>query len=525
VNPANPSQVFVGTERGLYASEALGAWAPVPGGPGKTQVKSQFWLKGDLYLGTNGKGAWRAHTSRPPVVSITSPANNATFTAGADITLTSTASDPEGTQILELDYLQGSTEIGTTTNPPYQSIWSKVPAGTYTLTAKAWDAAGLMGQSAPITITVKAPGVAPRNPTADATVKDGTNAGLNFGKATTLEARSAASGSNRDSYLKFDVGGLSGFVSQAKLRVYAHSSTTTSVSASARAVSSSSWSETGLTWNNKPSLGSTLDTKTFTGTASAWYEFNVTSQVRKIRSGAGTAVSLALHEGSTSTASVLANSREASSNKPELTFTMATPTALFVVGNTTLNTGDAAIKTRLTNMGFAVNVVSASAAVSGDATGKNLVIISSTVSATSVGTKFRNVTVPVLNFEAALQDKLGMTGTTSGTNFGTQSTQTQVTMINSSHALSGKLSGTQTIASVSGTYSWGAPASAAVKIATIVGKSTAIADYGYEKGAAMVGMAAPARRVHLFIGDATAATFSSAGWTLFESAVYWTAGF
>jgi hypothetical protein len=54
-------------------------------------------------------------------------------------------------------------------------------------------------------------------------------------------------------------------------------------------------------------------------------------------------------------------------------------TALFVVNSTTLTTIDSNIKTRLENFGLTVTIKTASAAVSGDATGKRVVVISESV--------------------------------------------------------------------------------------------------------------------------------------------------
>ena len=46
-----------------------------------------------------------------------------------------------------------------------------------------------------------------------------------------------------------------------------------------------------------------------------------------------------------------------------------------------------------------------------DATGKAVVVISSTVTPSSVGTKFRSVAVPVVTWESGLFANMGMTGT------------------------------------------------------------------------------------------------------------------
>lgn len=96
----------------------------------------------------------------PPNVSISSPANNATFTAPANITLTATASDTDGT-ISKVEFYNGTTLIGTSTTSPYTVAWNSVAAGTYSITAKATDNSGAVTTSTAISITVKAPNVAP----------------------------------------------------------------------------------------------------------------------------------------------------------------------------------------------------------------------------------------------------------------------------------------------------------------------------------------------------------------------------
>ena len=62
-------------------------------------------------------------------------------------------------------------------------------------------------------------------------------------------------------------------------------------------------------------------------------------------------------------------------------------TALLVVGGspTTLGTGDSAVKARLQALGYSVVVVGDAASTTADASGKQLVAISSTVSSGNVG--------------------------------------------------------------------------------------------------------------------------------------------
>jgi predicted phage tail protein len=89
----------------------------------------------------------------PPSVTLTAPANGASFTAPASISITATASDPEN-QLSRVDFYNGSTLLGSATTAPYSYTWSNAGAGTYSLTAMAYDASGQSTQSAPASVTV-----------------------------------------------------------------------------------------------------------------------------------------------------------------------------------------------------------------------------------------------------------------------------------------------------------------------------------------------------------------------------------
>ncbi|WP_165823942.1 Ig-like domain-containing protein [Pseudochryseolinea flava] len=90
-----------------------------------------------------------------PTTSITSPANNTTFTPGTSITISASASDQDGT-ISKVEFFQGATKLGEDTSSPYSFTWNNVSAGNYTLTTKATDNAGGTGTSQGITVSVSA---------------------------------------------------------------------------------------------------------------------------------------------------------------------------------------------------------------------------------------------------------------------------------------------------------------------------------------------------------------------------------
>jgi YVTN family beta-propeller protein len=93
--------------------------------------------------------------NQAPTVTLTAPANNATFTAPAAITLTATAADADGT-IARVEFYNGATKLGEDTASPYSFAWTNVAAGSYSLTARALDNAGAATFSTAANVTVSA---------------------------------------------------------------------------------------------------------------------------------------------------------------------------------------------------------------------------------------------------------------------------------------------------------------------------------------------------------------------------------
>jgi hypothetical protein len=194
-------------------------------------------------------------------------------------------------------------------------------------------------------------------------------------------------------------------------------------------------------------------------------------------------------------------------------------TALFVTASTTLNGADTAVKNRLQSLGFTVQLKPASSATTADATGKALVVVSSTVTSSSVGTKFKTVAVPVLTWESALYDDMAFV--TAG-NLGTQTAVNSLTIAAPGHPMAAGLTGTPTVTSSAQTASWGKPVASAVKIATLPSDATKSLIFGFESGAALGdGTSAAARRVGFFLEDNTALALNTSGWQLFDQAVTW----
>jgi hypothetical protein len=162
--------------------------------------------------------------------------------------------------------------------------------------------------------------------TADAQVRDGGSANTNYGNAQTMELKKSTSGFNRLDYLKFDLTSVS-TIGHATLRVYggfAGDPGTASETVAAYSVSDTSWSETGITWNNKPTAGTTaLDTKTVSGASANWYEWDITSYLQSEKAAGHNIVSIQLAQTSTelSAPQLSFNTKEATSNVPQLVIT------------------------------------------------------------------------------------------------------------------------------------------------------------------------------------------------------------
>jgi endo-1,3(4)-beta-glucanase len=114
-----------------------------------------------------GKMTFAFAGGSPPSATVTSPANGSVFSAPASITINASATDSDGT-ISKVEFYNGTTLLGTDTSSPYSYAWANVAAGSYSITAKATDNAGLTGTSSIINVTVSsnaAPSVSITSPT------------------------------------------------------------------------------------------------------------------------------------------------------------------------------------------------------------------------------------------------------------------------------------------------------------------------------------------------------------------------
>jgi len=89
----------------------------------------------------------------PPTISLVNPSAGQAFAAPATITFGATASDPDG-RVARVDFLNGSTVIGSATTAPYTFSWPNIAAGNYTVSARATDNSGATTATSSISISV-----------------------------------------------------------------------------------------------------------------------------------------------------------------------------------------------------------------------------------------------------------------------------------------------------------------------------------------------------------------------------------
>ncbi len=201
---------------------------------------------------------------------------------------------------------------------------------------------------------------------------------------------------------------------------------------------------------------------------------------------------------------------------------------LMVVGFLPLIPGDVATAARLETWGYRVIPILAASANTASANGMALIFISESVSSNNVGTKWRDVTIPVFCAEDYNYDEFGMTGLVINTDYGFIPNLTRMTIVEGNSPLAGGLPpGTFDVFTSAGRLQWGIPNANATIAATIENEPTKATIFGYRTGAMMSGgIAAPARRTGFFLQTFTQemTLLTPAGLELFDAATRWTGG-
>ncbi len=150
-------------------------------------------------------------------------------------------------------------------------------------------------------------------------------------------------------------------------------------------------------------------------------------------------------------------------------------------------------------------------------------MISESTASVDVGSRLKNVSVPLISLEPELWDDLAMVAPGWGTNIGDSAAEDRLSVINPTHPLAAGFSGKVRVVNSTQKFGWAKPPASAIRIATLVSAADKVTIFGYELGASMVGISAPARRVGWFAGRDTAAAFGPEGWKLLDAAITWAA--
>ncbi len=84
---------------------------------------------------------------------VIAPASGESYMAGANIPISAFAKATEAV-VSKIEFYQGSTKLGESTNYPYSFVWKNVSAGNYTITAKAYDSKNVPAVSEGIPVRV-----------------------------------------------------------------------------------------------------------------------------------------------------------------------------------------------------------------------------------------------------------------------------------------------------------------------------------------------------------------------------------
>jgi hypothetical protein len=184
----------------------------------------------------------------------------------------------------------------------------------------------------------------------DAFVRSGSYAGNNYGAATVLELKENPTGYGRKTFMKFDLGTLTGGdIVAVKLKVYGAITDAAGSVANVGVyeVQNDTWTESTLNWNNMPTIGSLSSTVAFNA-AYQWREYDLTSYAVAQANGDKT-LSVALQDSSGYLSSIL--SKETSGGSAYLEVTLK-PVKLNVVADSFVRSGGSAG----TNYGTAVGL-------------------------------------------------------------------------------------------------------------------------------------------------------------------------
>jgi hypothetical protein len=184
--------------------------------------------------------------------------------------------------------------------------------------------------------TIKQAGTKILTPVADAYIRSGSYAGINYGSDTSLVVKgSATSGYSRASYLKFSLDSIP-TVNRALLRVYGNNNESLAlINMFAFGVTNDSWTEKGITWSNAPAYQSPALGSVAVNYQLKYYDVDVTSFVKNQLAG-DKVVTFAIKDTANQSKNLSFHSKENANYSPQLLVTTDTLSQTFSTSSNTI---------------------------------------------------------------------------------------------------------------------------------------------------------------------------------------------
>lgn len=155
---------------------------------------------------------------------------------------------------------------------------------------------------------------------ADAMVRSGSYSDDNYGTDTRLGVRNISNTDYyKESFLRFRISHFDNPVQSAVLRLYGQRTSATGNAQMEVQRATGNWTESSITFNNKPSVtGAVINGVQISSSSGDYYEFNVTSLVTAAKNSGASNITLRLRASNANSASIIFWSDEKSPYKPEL---------------------------------------------------------------------------------------------------------------------------------------------------------------------------------------------------------------
>ena len=186
--------------------------------------------------------------------------------------------------------------------------------------------------------------------------------------------------------------------------------------------------------------------------------------------------------------------------------------ALYVLGSN--HSVDRFFVSRLELLGFSVTRADEYTVQASDANGKDLIVISHTVSGSSLAAKFKHSNLPLITWEDGIYDDLGM-ATVSGDAW------TSGALSLNAHNLTGGYAGYARVYAGGNRLAYGVVSNGATVVGTVPGDSNKATLFTYERGTWMASDFAHGKRVGLFFQSYDEHDYTALSATIFDTAVVW----